>query len=321
MVHATGRAVQNPPVPVQGGSPAVQTGGAIGNTGATLPLVPSFHTPAGHYHNPADNLYAATVALDRILLGDSPAAIETRHAIEMLRTAMAQQAQYPHRKSALHSTTYRSHPRSHHGESPRPAGAPVGEPQALAGQQVPHQPRQAAPAVSRAQAIVDSSRARRAANRQPAVVPVERIEEIPRAGSVSNHQAPRPVHATPTSSMAGPRCLADSIRAEPYPDKFKEPSKISNYDPSMDPETWINSYEMAMSIRNASENICAKFMYLMMSEGAAKLWFNAIPENTITSWSQLRTAFTKNFHGTCKKLYTLDDLDRCVHRKGESGRH
>ena len=85
----------------------------------------------------------------------------------------------------------------------------------------------------------------------------------------------------------------------------------------MDPETWINSYEMAMSIRNASENICAKFMYLMMSEGAAKLWFNAIPENTITSWSHLRAAFIKNFHGTCKKLYTLDDLDRCV--KGPYG--
>ena len=62
-------------------------------------------------------------------------------------------------------------------------------------------------------------------------------------------------------------------------------------------------------------------MYLMMGEGAAKLWFNSIPENTITSWSQLRAAFIKNFHGTCKKLYTLDDLDRCVHRKGESARH
>ena len=95
---------------------------------------------------------------------------------------------------------------------------------------------------------MDSSRARRVANGQPAVVPAGGAGEIPRAGSVSNHQAPRPVHVAPTSSMAGPRCLVDSIRAEPYPDKFKEPSKISNYDPSMDPETWINSYEMAMSI-------------------------------------------------------------------------
>ena len=87
-----------------------------------LPPVPRFHTPAGHYRNPADNLYAATMALDRIPLSDSPAAIETRQAIEMFRTIVAQQAQYPHRKSALHSTTYRSHPRSYHGESPRPAG-------------------------------------------------------------------------------------------------------------------------------------------------------------------------------------------------------
>ena len=65
----------------------------------------------------------------------------------LFRSDVAQQAQYPHRKSALHSTTYRSHPRSYHDESPRPAGLQAEEPQALAGQQdqVPQQqPRQAA---------------------------------------------------------------------------------------------------------------------------------------------------------------------------------
>ena len=89
-------------IPGQAGSPVMQTGGVIGNTGAMLPPVPRFHTPAGHYHNPTDNLYAATVALDHIPLGDSPGAMETRQAIDMLRTAVAQQAQYPHRKSVLH---------------------------------------------------------------------------------------------------------------------------------------------------------------------------------------------------------------------------
>ena len=73
----------NPVAPVQVGSPVLQTGGANGNPGAMLPPVPRFHTPAGHYRNPTDNLYAATVALDRIPLGDSPAAMETRQAIEM----------------------------------------------------------------------------------------------------------------------------------------------------------------------------------------------------------------------------------------------
>ena len=56
VVQTAGRAAQNRPAPVQGGSPAAQTRGTIGNTGAMLPPVPRFHTPAGHYRNPADNL-------------------------------------------------------------------------------------------------------------------------------------------------------------------------------------------------------------------------------------------------------------------------
>ena len=124
----------------------------------------------------------------------------------------------------------------------------------------------------------------------------------------------------PSVVLVGPKCLSDAIRAEPYPEKFKEPSKISNYDPSMEPEAWLSSYVMAMCIRNASENIQAKFMYLMMTDGAAKLWFNTLPEKSISSWSELKTAFIKNFQGTCKRLYTLEDLDRCVQKKGESAR-
>ena len=112
--------------------------------------------------------------------------------------------------------------------------------------------------------------------------------------------------------MAGPRCLSDEIRSEPYPERFKEPSNIANYDPHMDPETWLSSYEMAMCIRNASENLCANFMYLMMTDRAAKLWFNSLPKKSVKSCSKLKAAFVKNFHGTCKKLYTIEDLDRCV---------
>ena len=120
--------------------------------------------------------------------------------------------------------------------------------------------------------------------------------------AVTNPPVPsgKPGQAVPTVVLAGPKCLSDHIRAEPYPDKFKEPSKVANYDPSMEPEAWLNSYEMAMCIRNASENIQAKFMYLMMMDGAAKLWFNTLPERSIKSWGELKTAFIRNFQGTCK---------------------
>jgi hypothetical protein len=32
-------------------------------------------------------------------------------------------------------------------------------------------------------------------------------------------------------------------------------------------------------------------MYLMMSEGAAKLWFNGLPEKSINSWDELKALF------------------------------
>ena len=51
-------------------------------------------------------MYAATLALDRIPLGDSPREAETRRAIDMLRTAMAQQVNYPDNRSGLHGTPY-----------------------------------------------------------------------------------------------------------------------------------------------------------------------------------------------------------------------
>ena len=92
VVHTAGQAMQNPAALGQGGSPVMRTGEANGNTGAMLPPVPRFHTLAGHYHNPTNNIYEATVALDRIPLGYSHAAMETRQVIKMLRTVAAQQA-------------------------------------------------------------------------------------------------------------------------------------------------------------------------------------------------------------------------------------
>ena len=88
----------------------------------------------------------------------------------------------------------------------------------------------------------------------------------------------------------------------------------------MGPTSWLSSYEKAMSIRNATGNLCAKFMYLMM-DGAAQVWMRNLPPRSINSWEQLKVAFIQNFQGTCKKLSTIEDLERCVQKKGESARH
>ena len=75
---------------VPAGSPRVPTGRAGGNEGAAPPPPSRFHTPLGHFNNPMDNVYATTLALDRIPLGNSPREVETRRAVEMLRTAVVQ---------------------------------------------------------------------------------------------------------------------------------------------------------------------------------------------------------------------------------------
>ena len=186
----------------------------------------------------------------------------------MLRTAVVQQANYPDNRSGMHGTPYNSQSKSRQGESPWHIHSSSTRRRAeLERQQMPPPPpRQPAPAPSAAQAIVDNSRARRAANSAaraggagpaPEAAPAVVSSPIPRT---------RPVQ----TNMAGPRCLSDEIQSEPYPERFKEPSKIANYDSHMDPETWLSSYEMAMCIRNATENVCAKYMYLMMSDGIGR---------------------------------------------------
>ena len=133
--------------------------------------------------------------------------------------------------------------------------------------------------------------------------------------------SPAPGHTGgSTSNLTGPKCLSDAIRAEPFPEKFKEPTKVCNYEPNMNPETWLSSYGMAMDMKNASPNLCARYMYLMLAEGAPKIWLDRLPPRSINSWEELKAAFIKNFAGTCKKQYTEADLDRCVMRKTESAR-
>ena len=134
--------------------PGLLAGGARGNPGLP-PRTPRFHTPAGHYSNPADNVYAATLALDRIPLGDTPAEIEARRAIDMLRTAVAQQVQYSKEKSALHYTTYRS--KSRHGGNPPLAGFAAAQQQNPPQQNQNNQQHQPAPAIFVAQQIVNRS--------------------------------------------------------------------------------------------------------------------------------------------------------------------
>ena len=80
----------------------------------------------------------------------------------------------------------------------------------------------------------------------------------------------RPTSSNLSSRLKGPVCFSERIRFEPFPADFEGPRKVANYNASMDPVTWLNNYEMGMSILNASEEICARYLNMML-EGAAHM--------------------------------------------------
>src|SRR4051812_17647599 len=113
------------------------------------------------------------------------------------------------------------------------------------------------------------------------------------------------------SRSVGNRCLVSALRNTRSPTDFKGPRKIPNYTADMDPAAWIESYDLAMDMLHASEEVCARY-FTMMLEGPARTWFKNLPENSITSWVNLREKFIKNFQGTYRRATIIVDLEHCV---------
>ena len=90
-----------------------------------------------------------------------------------------------------------------------------------------------------------------------------------------------------TSSSLGMPCLVPALRNVRLPKDFKGPRKVPNYTADLSPETWVESYEMAMEILDVDDAACAKY-FTMMLEGTAHTWLKSLPANPIRSWAELR---------------------------------
>ena len=123
-----------------------------------------------------------------------------------------------------------------------------------------------------------------------------------------------------TSSSLGVPCLVPALRNVRLPKDFKGPRKVPNYMVDHPPETWVESYEMAMEMLDVDDVACAKY-FTMMLEGTARTWLKSLPANSISSWAQLRARFISNFKDTCKQPMSIVDLAACVQEEGESMTH
>src|SRR4051812_2379059 len=89
-----------------------------------------------------------------------------------------------------------------------------------------------------------------------------------------------------TSSSLGVPCLVPALRNVRLPKDFKGPRKVPNYTADQPPETWVESYEMAMEMLDVDDAACAKYVTMML-KGTARTWLKSLPANSISSWAQL----------------------------------
>ncbi|KAI5012643.1 hypothetical protein ZWY2020_024909 [Hordeum vulgare] len=256
--------------------------------------------PRGHFSNPVDNVLGATRHLESLpIYGNTPAEIEARNAIEMLKTAVVQHAQYSHSLDRLHSMPQASHTRSRHEDFPAVTSGPRRLPQ--------HDPLGILD--TRAHDIVDAARAAR--HMEPTAV----------AGQAYPAYIPSPlVPLDGGGKHIGVSRLAPALRNERMPKDFKGPRKVPNYSSDLEPRSWIESYELTMDMLDVSKAVCAKY-FTMMLEGTAHTWLKNLPPNSINTWVELKERFIKNFRGTCKRRMTIVDLQHCIQRPDESAHH
>ena len=62
----------------------------------------------------------------------------------------------------------------------------------------------------------------------------------------------------PSSSLGVP-FLVPALRNVRLPKDFKGPRKVPNYTADLSPESWVESYEMAMEMLDVDETACAKY--------------------------------------------------------------
>ena len=171
--------------------------------------------------------------------------MEIRRAGELLQTALAQQASYSHK---IHSTPRPSRSYSRHIDEPtvsssgRNCNPPRG--QNLVGGGV------------NAQDIVDQGRMRREA---------EQAAQY----AARQHSPDRPTTSVETGvtfRTLGVPCLVAALRNVRLPKDFKGPVRCPTTQPTYPPETWVESYEMAMELLDVDVAACAKY-FTMMLEG------------------------------------------------------
>lgn len=114
-----------------------------------------------------------------------------------------------------------------------------------------------------------------------------------------------------------PSPFVPTIRDYPYPENFKMPGKIPQYEGTTDPRDFLRHYLGAMEVPKASDEILC-MAFAITFQGKARQWFDDLPRGSIRSFRELTTSFLQRFFQLKAMKKTVPDLMNIRQDKDES---
>ncbi|GKU93221.1 hypothetical protein SLEP1_g6829 [Rubroshorea leprosula] len=127
---------------------------------------------------------------------------------------------------------------------------------------------------------------------------------------VAEHRGAPPPHHTADSI---PHPLNTNITLEPYPVGFKIP-QLETYDGTKDPDDHLHAFYQA---QNASDALMCKIFPFTL-RGNARTWYYSLPPRSISSYTEMESAFATKFSSRRLIRKTTSELMRVKRRDGES---
>ncbi|GKV40196.1 hypothetical protein SLEP1_g47864 [Rubroshorea leprosula] len=130
---------------------------------------------------------------------------------------------------------------------------------------------------------------------------------------IAEHRgAPPPHHAADSI----PHPLNTNITLEPYPTGFKIP-QLETYDGTKDPDDHLHAFYSCMQAQNASDALMCK-IFPSTLRGNARTWYYSLPPRSISSYTEMASAFATKFSSRGLIRKTTTELMRVKQRDGES---
>jgi hypothetical protein len=115
----------------------------------------------------------------------------------------------------------------------------------------------------------------------------------------------------------GALCFTPRVCRTRVPKGFKLPQDQQKYDGSQEPALWLSDYLQAVQILGGTRTTAMQSLQLYLT-GAARSWLSTLPNDSIGSWGELESQFTRNFRSTYKRPTSIEEVKACVQRKGET---